>query len=207
MSKLLVSCAVLALLVPFACAPRAKTQAPAPAQPSAIAAAAPSTPKVVNVVGTKDALWSPWSFPDLGLGLPVPSALPSVLPWALPTFPMPSVTPAPTPSTAPTPKPTTAPTPKPTTAPPTTPAKKPWVILYGAEWCPHCKTAKAHIESRGIAYTYRNVDDDAANKELANKLKAAGQSKGGIPTTDIEGDLLVGWSQAQFDQMYDAKCK
>lgn len=200
MSKPLVMGIVLALFVPIACAkptPKAASNPAAPVEPVASApSAAPAAPKVVSVVGTKNAFWSPWTFPDLA-SLPAPLPLPSVFPWPLP---LPSATTAPPAAT-----PTATPKPTPTAAPPV--KKKPTVVLYGADWCPHCKTAKAHIESRGIAYVYRNVDDPAANSELATKLKAAKQSSGGIPTTDIEGDLLVGWSQGQFDAMYDAKAK
>ena len=46
-----------------------------------------------------------------------------------------------------------------------------------------------------------------AGEDLAVKLKKAGIGKAGIPTTDIEGDLLVGWSDQQFDKMYDEKSK
>jgi glutaredoxin len=120
---------------------------------------------------------------ELGLPEGLPSALPPLPAFTLP-LPVPSAATAPTAG-----------------------KKAPTVILYGADWCPHCTTAKEHMAKRAIAYVYRNVDEPEANKELGTKLSKAGQSKGGIPTTDIDGDLLVGWSEQQFDEMYDAKAK
>lgn len=191
-------------------APAAKQSA---APSTGVPTAAPSTTThVVDLVASKEGLFSPWTMPDLGkLGLPsalpglpsglppMPSALPSVL--TLPSG-LPTLVPWPT-GTAPT----VAPTMVPTTPPPVVAKKAPPVTLYGADWCPHCKTARAHIEKRKIAYVYRDVDQPAASAEMATKLKAAGKSGGGIPTVDVGGDLLIGWSEKQFDAMYDAKAK
>ncbi len=196
-------------------------QAPAGKQPPAASAPTAATPaptmKVVDVVASKEGLWSPWTMPDLSkLGLPsavpglptglppMPSGLPSVLalPSGLPTF-----APWPTGTTAPTVAPSVVPTSVPTTPPPVVAKKAPPVTLYGANWCAHCKTARAHLEKRKIVYVYRDVDQPAASAEMATKLKAAGKSGGGIPTTDVDGDLLIGWSEKQFDTMYDAKAK
>jgi len=63
------------------------------------------------------------------------------------------------------------------------------------------------MKSRSITYTYRNVDNRDAADELAVKMRAAGQEEGAIPVSDIDGDLLVGWSAPRFDQMYDAKAR
>ena len=81
------------------------------------------------------------------------------------------------------------------------------MILYGAEWCGACKQAEAHIKARSIKFTYRHVDDPEASAEMAAKVKKTGQKEGAIPVTDIDTDLLVGWSAAQFDKMYDEKAK
>ena len=34
------------------------------------------------------------------------------------------------------------------------------VIIYGAEWCPPCHTAKNYLKSKGVEYEYVNVDED-----------------------------------------------
>lgn len=199
-------------------------KAPAAKQPAVSASASTPTPAptihVVDLVATKEGLFSPWTMPDLGKlgvpsalpsGLPLPSAFPSGLPAGLPstlTLPsgLPTLVPWPTATTPPPPPGPSLPTPKPTT--PTPPPKKaPYVVLYGAGWCGYCKEARAHIEGRKIVYTYRDVDQADANAEMATKLKAAGKSGGGIPTTDVGGDLLIGWNAKSFDAMYDAKAK
>lgn len=206
----------LFLLVAITTAACAKQSPPAeaPATQTQAAAAPAPAPRVVNLVGDKHAFWSPWNIPGLEtlpwpgeLGAAgLPSALPSAFPWPLPSVALPAPTTTAAPSATPAPTATTPP-PAPKPAPKPAQKKAPQVILYGADWCGHCKNAKAHIESRGIAYTYRNVDDPKANSELSTKLSKSGQTKSGIPTTDIKGDLLVGWSAQQFDQMYDAKAK
>jgi glutaredoxin len=144
---------------------------------------------VINLIGQPGALWSPWDLAILK-DLPLPTGIPTTIPTTIPTIPAAWPAPLPVPTAT------------------QLPGKHvPVVILYGADWCPHCKTAKAHIEARSIKYTYRDVDNADANSELAVKLKNAGQTKSGIPTIDVDGDLMVGWSEQQFDQTYDAKAK
>ena len=80
------------------------------------------------------------------------------------------------------------------------------MLIYGAHWCGRCNSAEAHMKSRSIAYTYRDISDALLNKELAQKLEASGQ-KGtvSIPVIEIDGDLEIGWSPEVFDKKYDAK--
>ncbi|MBL8721874.1 MAG: hypothetical protein JNL79_38160 [Myxococcales bacterium] len=160
-----------------------------------------NAPKVVNVLHTPGAFWSPWKIPGLN-ELPIPASLPSVIP-------LPSVVPWPTnialpTATVPTPPSPTAPSP---TAAPVPGKKAPLVILYGTDYCAACKQGQAYMKSRGIAYTFKDVGDSAASTEMATKVKKAGQKEGAIPVTDVEGDLLVGWSDQSFDKLYDEKAK
>jgi len=151
-----------------------------------------ASPKVTSVVGQKNAFWSPWKIPGLE-ALPIPATLPSILPSLPSALPWPNSIPVPTgtvPSALPSPG-----------------KKMPNVILYGADWCGACKQAKAHITSRAIKFTYRDVDNPESNAEMSTKVKKAGEKQGAIPVTDIENDLLVGWSSQTFDKMYDEKAK
>lgn len=126
--------------------------------------------------------------------------------WKVPVLkiPLPKGLPIPIPGL-----PTAIAVPVPTSLPPVAmPGKHvPVVILYAAPWCPHCKKAEEHMKGRSIAYTYRNVDNEDASQELAAKMAKAGEKDGAIPTTDIDGDLLIGWSAEKFDAMYDEKAK
>jgi glutaredoxin len=68
------------------------------------------------------------------------------------------------------------------------------VVVYTASWCSVCKHAKAWMGSRGIAYEEHDIDasrDDARALRLLNP-------RGSIPTFDVEGDVLVGFSESSL---------
>ena len=41
-------------------------------------------------------------------------------------------------------------------------------IIYGAEWCAPCKTLKAKLDSEGVEYEYRDVDEKKWSRHLAD---------------------------------------
>jgi len=41
-------------------------------------------------------------------------------------------------------------------------------VLYGAEWCPGCKTLKKQLENSNISFTYKDVDEVEVGREAAN---------------------------------------
>ena len=47
------------------------------------------------------------------------------------------------------------------------------IMLFGAEWCNDCKTAKKMLEEKGLAYTYIDVDTPAG-RAMAEDYKARG---------------------------------
>jgi glutaredoxin len=175
-------------------------------------APSPRTRGVTNLIGLPDASWSPW--PLVG-GARVPATLP--IPTALPV-PVPVLLPVPVLVTTPTGAPAPSPTVAPTVAPPVTgapgptsaPARRtsPLVFLYGSSHCGPCRQAKAHIEARSIAYTYRDLDTDpTASDEAKAKLARKGERFSGIPLIDIDDDLMVGWNARTFDDKYDSRSR
>jgi len=56
------------------------------------------------------------------------------------------------------------------------------IILYGADWCPDCRRAKAYLKENNIAYTFIDVDLD---KEATAKVEAINNGKRIIPTLII----------------------
>lgn len=69
------------------------------------------------------------------------------------------------------------------------------VTLYAANYCPWCRKAKAHMDSRGIAYTELHIDEDpSAKREMA---RIGGH---GIPTIDIEGEVHSGYDPAWVER-------
>jgi glutaredoxin len=85
------------------------------------------------------------------------------------------------------------------------PAKTPLshikVTVYGAEWCGPCHQALAHLKKRGIAATFKDIDKDkVAQAEMQLKLEKIGKGGGRIPVIDVEGKILVGYSQRALDE-------
>ncbi len=58
------------------------------------------------------------------------------------------------------------------------------IILYGADWCPDCRRAKAYLQENNIEYTFIDVDLD---KEATARVEAINNGKRIIPTIIVEG--------------------
>jgi len=69
------------------------------------------------------------------------------------------------------------------------------VILYYASWCGYCKKAKSHLDSAGVEYDLRNVDNDSIKRELRDKT-----GRTGIPVLDFSGEILRGYSSEQYEK-------
>jgi glutaredoxin len=74
-------------------------------------------------------------------------------------------------------------------------ARREDVILYSATWCGYCTKARAHLDSEGIDYELRDVDNDVFGRELREKT-----GRGGIPVLDFSGEILRGYSSDQYDR-------
>jgi len=70
------------------------------------------------------------------------------------------------------------------------------IILYSADWCGACRSAKQYMDAQGIDYVERNVDEDRWKQEMFAK---AGQ--GGIPVFDIDGQILRGFSPQRLNDL------
>jgi len=58
------------------------------------------------------------------------------------------------------------------------------ILLYGADWCPDCRRAKAFLEENNVDYTFIDVDLD---QEATAKVEAINNGKRIIPTAIIKG--------------------
>jgi len=70
------------------------------------------------------------------------------------------------------------------------------VVLYGAEWCKWCHTARRFLDDRRVAYEYRDIDVPAAKAELHQKA-----GPGGIPVVDVGGRILRGFDPDGYDSL------
>lgn len=43
---------------------------------------------------------------------------------------------------------------------------KPFVLIYGAEWCIHCTRAKNWLEKNEVNFEFKNVEEESNQQEL-----------------------------------------
>jgi glutaredoxin len=99
---------------------------------------------------------------------------------------------APPPPAAPAESPPPAEPPPPAPAEPTA-ASLPdvHVVVYTTSWCPVCRRAKSWMAANGVAYEERDVESSEVN---ARRMRAI-NPRGGVPTFDVEGQVMVGFSE------------
>lgn len=78
----------------------------------------------------------------------------------------------------------------------------PTVTIYTTPMCAFCKTEKQWLESLGVEYVSKDIEnDDAAKEELLSKL--GGQFQG-VPTTDIGGEMIIGFDRPKLTAALEA---
>jgi glutaredoxin 3 len=75
------------------------------------------------------------------------------------------------------------------------------IIVYGAEWCAFCHEAMRYFDSKGVKYTYKNVDLNINDAHAA--VEKSGQT--GIPVLDIDGTIIIGFDRPRIDETLKAK--
>ena len=61
------------------------------------------------------------------------------------------------------------------------------VEIFGTEWCTFCKQAAKLCDVKGIEYTYTDIDNSAALKELEERLGTRVKS---VPQIFIDGEYI-----------------
>lgn len=69
------------------------------------------------------------------------------------------------------------------------------IIVYSADWCAFCHTAKNYFKSLGLEFEERNVEHDP--KFMHESVEKSGQM--GIPVIDIDGEIIVGFDKPRID--------
>lgn len=73
------------------------------------------------------------------------------------------------------------------------------IIMYSTDWCPHCKEARAYMRSHGIIFVERDVEKDSGAERRQMEINP----KGGVPTFEVDDEVLVGFSPAALEHTID----
>lgn len=77
------------------------------------------------------------------------------------------------------------------------------ITIYSTPWCAFCKTEKQWLDSMGIPYVSKDIEEDeGAKDELLAKLDGVFK---GVPTTDIGGEIIVGFDRPKLQAAIAAK--
>jgi len=77
----------------------------------------------------------------------------------------------------------------------TAPARR--VTVYSTPTCSWCNTLKSWLKQNGIAYT--DIDVSRDQRAAEDLVKRTGQQ--GVPQTDINGEVVVGFNQPRLKQL------
>lgn len=77
------------------------------------------------------------------------------------------------------------------------------VTIYSTTWCAFCKTEKQYLDKLGVAYVEKDIE---ADKDAYNELMGKnGGTFQGVPVTDIDGELVLGFDRAKIDTLLKDK--
>ena len=77
------------------------------------------------------------------------------------------------------------------------------VIIYSTTWCAFCKTEKQYLDKLGVSYSEKDIE---ADKDAYDELMAKnGGQFSGVPVTDIDGELVLGFDRAKIDGLLKTK--
>lgn len=75
------------------------------------------------------------------------------------------------------------------------------VTVYSADWCAFCQATKEYLEKLGVKYQEKNVEE--RQEYIEEAVKKSGQM--GIPVTDIDGTIIVGFDRPRIDAVLKEK--
>jgi len=73
------------------------------------------------------------------------------------------------------------------------------VIVYSTPTCPHCTSLKNYLRRNQVPF--RDVDVSKDQKMAQELVKKSGQQ--GVPQTEINGRIIVGFDKSKIDQMLE----
>jgi len=74
-------------------------------------------------------------------------------------------------------------------------------IVYGTGMCVWCEKLKEFLKENKVEFEYKDVGQDSeAAKEMVDK---SGQM--GVPVTDIDGKIIIGFDEYKIRELLDIK--
>lgn len=71
------------------------------------------------------------------------------------------------------------------------------VTVYSTPTCPFCKHVKEFLDEHNVEYT--DIDVSADEVKAQEMIQKSGQM--GVPVTDIDGELIIGFDEKKLKKM------
>ena len=79
------------------------------------------------------------------------------------------------------------------------------VIIYSTTWCGFCAAEKDWLEHNGVKFESKEIDlDETAKQEFFGKIGGE-QNFRGVPVTDVNGELVLGFDRNKLAQLLKIK--
>ncbi|MGC9469678.1 MAG: glutaredoxin family protein [Anaerolineae bacterium] len=75
--------------------------------------------------------------------------------------------------------------------------RQPRVVVFSTPTCPHCRSAKRYLKSKGIRFT--DVDVSRDSRAAKDMVRISGQQ--GVPVITISGRPIVGFDRQKIDRL------
>ena len=70
------------------------------------------------------------------------------------------------------------------------------IQVYTTPTCPYCKLVKDYLKEKRLDFEELDVTDSKnAAMEMVKKSMQLG-----VPVTDIDGEIIIGWNKAKLDE-------
>ena len=77
------------------------------------------------------------------------------------------------------------------------------VTMCSTEWCPVRNRARDWLRTNGISFDEHDVD----RSESARRRQSSLNPKGGVPTIDIDGEVMIGFGAEHMQEGSAAGCR
>lgn len=73
------------------------------------------------------------------------------------------------------------------------------ITMYSTSWCGYCRAARRYLDEHDIHYVDRDIERDARARARMEAINP----RGGVPTFEIDGEPLVGFSERGLSAAID----